>query len=303
MYSRPFCSMCILMNCCKDCNIMTLAAKSEQNSWGHLVMLMIWHYCLLLYGDCKRLLIYVVVLRMNTQWNSIRRRLGVCVLEKMVNYFKVISIWKEKSWNGLIVQGTWIIWSHRMWKRGHFYGSVNNLCAKLNGIFNNPDVASKLFYAHCCSSYGSQQWDLSNKSFDDICTAWQKSVRMIFNLPYVTHRYMLPYVVGCEHSSIDLRIFILFVLVFYTFCVYVCIWIVCLGTTWVRISCWIRLLYAVYHIPWEKIIKTTIWYVTTIYLWTQPIPITIKCKARIWRLLNWQRTKEKTHSLRSYQFG
>ena len=84
-------------------------------------------------------------------------------------------------------------------KRGYFYGSVNNLCAKFKGILNNPDVASKLFYAHCCSFYGSQQWDLSSKSFDDICTAWQKAVRRIFNLPYRTHRYLLPYVVGREH--------------------------------------------------------------------------------------------------------
>ena len=84
-------------------------------------------------------------------------------------------------------------------KRWYFYGSVNNLYAKFKGILNNPDVASKLFYAHCCSFYGSQQWDLSSKSFDDICTAWQKAVRRIFNLPYRTYRYLLPYVVGCEH--------------------------------------------------------------------------------------------------------
>ena len=84
-------------------------------------------------------------------------------------------------------------------KRGYFYGSVNNLCAKFKVILNNPDVASKLVYALCCSFYGSQQWDFSSKSFDDICTTWQKAVRRIFNLPYRTHRYLLPYVVECEH--------------------------------------------------------------------------------------------------------
>ena len=30
-------------------------------------------------------------------------------------------------------------------KRGYFYRSVNNLCAKFKGILNNPDVASKRF--------------------------------------------------------------------------------------------------------------------------------------------------------------
>ena len=30
-------------------------------------------------------------------------------------------------------------------KRGRFYGSVNNLCARFKGILNIPDVASKRF--------------------------------------------------------------------------------------------------------------------------------------------------------------
>ena len=60
------------------------------------------------------------------------------------------------------------------------------------------------FYVHCCSFYCYQQWDLSSKSFHDICTAWQKAVRGIFNLPYRTHRYLLPYVVVCEHMRDNL---------------------------------------------------------------------------------------------------
>ena len=97
VYSCQICSMRILMNCCKDCKIMTLSAMSEQNSSGHLVTLMIWNYCLLLCGDCKKRLIYMINLPNNTQWNSVRRRLIVCVLEKMVNSFQAISILKEKS--------------------------------------------------------------------------------------------------------------------------------------------------------------------------------------------------------------
>ena len=88
-------------------------------------------------------------------------------------------------------------------KRGYFYGSVNNLYAKFKGILNDPDVASKLFCAHCYS-FMVQQWDLSSKSFDDICIAWQKAVRRIFNLPYRMHRYLLPCVVGCEHIQDNL---------------------------------------------------------------------------------------------------
>ena len=78
-------------------------------------------------------------------------------------------------------------------KRGHFYGFVNTLCAKFKCVLGDLDLATKLFMSYCCSFYGSQLWDLSSSWFDAICVAWNKAVRRIFQLPYNTHRFLLPY--------------------------------------------------------------------------------------------------------------
>ena len=206
VYSRPFCSMYILMNCCKDCKIMTLAAISEQNLRGHLVMLMIWHYCLLLCGDGRRLLIYVEVLCRNTQCNSIRRRLNVCVLEQMVNSLKVIYLDREQlKWVYYVRHfGSLITCNLKdgddiQLKRGNFYGSVNNLGAYFKGILNNLDVASKNFVMHIVVLFMvlSRGTFLANHFI--YALRGRKLSGGFINLPYRTHRYLLPYVVGFEH--------------------------------------------------------------------------------------------------------
>ena len=78
--------------------------------------------------------------------------------------------------------------------RETFFGGVNNLCA----TFKNVGVKSisSLFNSFCCHFYGSQAWRLRDKYTERIFTAWNKAVRHIFNLPYTTHRYFLPFIVG-----------------------------------------------------------------------------------------------------------
>ena len=73
---------------------------------------------------------------------------------------------------------------------------------KFKGTLLNSDVASRLFQTYCCSFYGSQAWNLSSSSFEFICTAWNKAVRRIFDLPYNTHRYLLPFIVQVQTSHI-----------------------------------------------------------------------------------------------------
>ena len=73
------------------------------------------------------------------------------------------------------------------------------MCAKFKSVLISNDVASKLFQTYCCSFYGSQLWNLSSSSFNDICTAWNKAVRRIFHLPFTTHRFLLPCVTQSEH--------------------------------------------------------------------------------------------------------
>jgi len=84
-------------------------------------------------------------------------------------------------------------------KRGYFYRSVNCMCAKFKNVLLNTDVAAKLFQTYCCSFYGSQAWSMSSSSFEMITIAWNKAVRRIFNLPYTTHRYLLPFVSQSDH--------------------------------------------------------------------------------------------------------
>ena len=85
-------------------------------------------------------------------------------------------------------------------KRGQFYWAVNSLCAKFRGILQGINVASKLVYSYCCSFYGCQLWDLFSNYIEDIYVAWQKAIRRIFNLPYNTHWYLLPFVAGLTIS-------------------------------------------------------------------------------------------------------
>ena len=79
-------------------------------------------------------------------------------------------------------------------KRGHFYGFVNTLCAKVKCILGYISLATKSFMSYCCSFYGCQLQDLSSTWIDAICVALNKVVRRIFQLPYDTHRFLLPYV-------------------------------------------------------------------------------------------------------------
>ena len=50
----------------------------------------------------------------------------------------------KTAWNGVLFS--------------KFYGSVNGLCVRFNGVLYNPGVTTKLFCAHCCSFYGSQEY-------------------------------------------------------------------------------------------------------------------------------------------------
>ena len=89
-------------------------------------------------------------------------------------------------------------------KRGQLHGAVNSLWAKFSGILQYINAASKLFYSYCCSFYGCQLWDLSSNYIEDIYVTWQKAIRRIFNLPYNTHRYLLPFVAGSSRIRVNL---------------------------------------------------------------------------------------------------
>ena len=89
-------------------------------------------------------------------------------------------------------------------KLGQFHWAVNSLCEKFRGILQDINVASKLFYTYCCFLYECRLWHLYSNYINDIYVAWQKAIRRIFNLPYNTHRYLLPFVAGSSHIRVNL---------------------------------------------------------------------------------------------------
>lgn len=74
-------------------------------------------------------------------------------------------------------------------KISSFIGQVNKLNANFGHL--QTHVLSRLFKLYCCSYYGSQIWCLNSLYFDKVCTAWNKGVRRVLNLPYNAHTWVL----------------------------------------------------------------------------------------------------------------
>lgn len=55
----------------------------------------------------------------------------------------------------------------------------------------------QLFNSYCNSFFGCELWDLGDKSLDNMSTAWRKAIRRIWNIPNVTHNYLLPIISNC----------------------------------------------------------------------------------------------------------
>ena len=100
----------------------------------------------------------------------------------------------SSTWEKIFVmKPKWLIWCSS--DTGLFYGFVNTLGAKFKCVLGDINLATKLFMSYCCSVYVCQLWDLSSTWFDAICVALNKAVHCIFQLPYNTYRFLLPYVV------------------------------------------------------------------------------------------------------------
>ena len=75
----------------------------------------------------------------------------------------------------------------------------NTLCQHINNVLcffasHDPITKLKLLKAYCNSFYGSVLWDLTmtNASIRDVCIAWRKGLRRIWDLPHNTHCNLLP---------------------------------------------------------------------------------------------------------------
>ena len=85
-----------------------------------------------------------------------------------------------------------------------FWKSFNIFMADFGKLHTN--VKQKLFNTYCCDYYGSVLWQHDSKYFSRLCVAWRKAVRVIANLPYRTHCYLLPFIVGNAPLDVTLEV-------------------------------------------------------------------------------------------------
>ena len=74
-------------------------------------------------------------------------------------------------------------------KKGKFVTKVHTLLQEF--FFVPAEVMLKLIKIYATSFYSSSLWDLSSVESEKISTSWNKTVRMVFNLPYKTHNYLI----------------------------------------------------------------------------------------------------------------
>jgi hypothetical protein len=80
-------------------------------------------------------------------------------------------------------------------RRNDFVGQVNNLLCYFRKLTSH--VKYRLFRSYCTSFYGCELWSLLSNNLQDLCIAWRKSVRSVWNLPQSTHCYLLPLLCDC----------------------------------------------------------------------------------------------------------
>ena len=82
-------------------------------------------------------------------------------------------------------------------KRCKFIGKINSLSQEF--FFTTPDVRTKLFFIYTTSFYGSNLYDLYNRNTEKLFTTWNKTIRLNYDLPYLTHRYLIEPVTNNYH--------------------------------------------------------------------------------------------------------
>ena len=74
-------------------------------------------------------------------------------------------------------------------KRGKFIGKVNSLLQEFHYV--DPSVKIKIYNIFATSFYGSGLWDIFSKDVDRIFKSWNVSVRIAFDIPCTSHRYLM----------------------------------------------------------------------------------------------------------------
>lgn len=80
-------------------------------------------------------------------------------------------------------------------KRLSFIAQTNSVICYFSKLRSSTKL--QLFNSYCNSFFGCELWDLGDKSIDNICAAWRKAIRRIWNIPNITHSYLLPIISNC----------------------------------------------------------------------------------------------------------
>ena len=130
---------------------------------------------------------------------SMRKKVFVRVSGGMERHSVDLSQWMVNLFYGKVKYGNFI--THDLsdlnditYKKGVFISQNNRLNARFP--FVSSGVKDHLLQTYCCSFYGYQTWDLYGKHVNQLNVEWNKVVRRTLNLPYKTHRRLLPLIVN-----------------------------------------------------------------------------------------------------------
>ena len=61
------------------------------------------------------------------------------------------------------------------------------------------NITKYQYQIYCCSIYGSNILDLGSQCVSKLHTAWNTAIRILFNVPRDTHRYLIESISQCLH--------------------------------------------------------------------------------------------------------
>ena len=84
-------------------------------------------------------------------------------------------------------------------KRGIFIGKLHSLQQEFH--FVSPQVKVKLYNIYTTSFYGSSLYDIYSSDCNKFFTAYNIAIRMCFNVPRQSHRYVIEKITKCHHPK------------------------------------------------------------------------------------------------------
>ena len=87
-------------------------------------------------------------------------------------------------------------------KRAKFIGKLNSLSQEFHHV--SPKVFMKILNIYSVSFHGSGLWDIMSSKCEGLYKAWNVAVRLAFQVPRNTHRYLIEEISGCLHPKVML---------------------------------------------------------------------------------------------------